>query len=53
MDFAIFDFSPSRDTKIWYFDIDINTVDPMDHLDNQNIHQRALLAQKNQNKHWI
>ena len=52
MDVAIFYFSPSTDTKICYFDIDINTVDPIDHFDNQDIHQGAFFAKKNKNKHY-
>ena len=52
MDATIFDFFTTKVTKLFIFNVEINISDPIDHFDIYiNIHQGALMAQKNQNKH--
>ena len=52
MDVAIFDFFTTKVTKLFILNVEINISDPIDHFDIYvNIHQGALMAQKNQNKH--
>ena len=52
MDVAIFDFFTTKVTKLSIFNVEINISDPIDHFHIYiKIHQGALMAQKNQNKH--
>ena len=52
MDIAIFYLFTAKVTKVCDFKVEINISDPNDHFDVYvKIHQGALLAQKNQNKH--
>ena len=52
MDVAIFYFFTTKVTKVCIFNVEINISDPIDHFDiDIKIHQGALMAKKNQNKH--
>ena len=51
MDVAIFDFFATKVTKLSIFTVEIDITDPIDHFDiSIDIHQGALMTQKNQNK---